>query len=41
MYAGINLNQEFGGLGYNQIQSRALGDNGSRIYVIKRFIEND
>lgn len=36
-YAGIQLNQEFGGLGYDNINTRLLGDNGSRIYIIKQI----
>lgn len=34
--AGIQLSQVFGGLGYDPIHTRAMGDNGSRLYVIKR-----
>jgi alpha-galactosidase len=36
-YAGLQLNQEFGGLGYDNINTRILGDNGSRLYMIKKI----
>lgn len=34
--AGIFLNQEFGGLGYDDINTKVIYDNGSRLYVIKK-----
>ncbi len=36
-YAGIKLNQQFGGTGFDS-QTRVLGDFGSRLYVIKRVL---
>ncbi|MDD4573279.1 MAG: alpha-galactosidase, partial [Sphaerochaeta sp.] len=35
-YAGIMLNQQFGGTGYNA-ETRVLGDFGSRIYICKKI----
>lgn len=35
-YAGIRLNQQFGGTGYDEM-TRVMGDFGSRIYIFKKI----